>query len=68
MALGRLAHLPSDLLERDPERLAADLTVLRAARKFLAKEAAADMEQVGEGDSFGVGRVLAMLYRQTVTG
>lgn len=61
--------LPHELLERYTlDELGEAVGFLRAARKYRATEAAADMEQVADGDEMGVGRVLALLYRQTVMG
>lgn len=49
------------------EALRFDVTVLRAAENYRATEAAADMARLESGDPMGVGRVLAMLFRQFVT-
>lgn len=68
VALGALARLPHELVQLDPLDLAFDVEVLRAARKYRMREAASDMEQVGDEDAFGVGRVLALLYRGHVMG
>lgn len=44
-----------------------DVTIMRAAENYRATEAAADMARLESGDPMGVGRVLAMLFRQFVT-
>lgn len=50
----------------EAEALRFDVTVLRAAETYRATEAAADMGRMESSDPMGVGRVLAMLYRQFV--
>lgn len=61
--------LPHELLGRFTlDELGEAVGFVRAARKWRATEAAADMEQVADGDEFGVGRVLAVLYRLLVMG
>lgn len=50
-----------------PEGLRFDVTVLRAAEKYRATEAAADLQRYETDDPMGVGRVLALLYRDYVT-
>lgn len=70
VALCRMAGcLPHELLERYTlDELSHAAQFLRGARKYRATEATADMEQVGEGDDLGIGRVLSLLYRQYVMG
>lgn len=61
-------ELPHELLSRPPWQIATAVEWLRAARRYRLTEAKADLQQLAEGDEFGVGRVLALLLRQTVTG
>lgn len=61
--------LPHELLTRftlDELSLAAE--VRRGAQKYRATEAGADLQRAADGDEFGVGRVLALLYRGHVMG
>lgn len=61
--------LPHELLERFTlDEIGVAVEFLRAARKYRATEAGADIEQVADGDEIGVGRVLALLFRQHVMG
>lgn len=71
VALSRMVTRPHALLGMEvteAEAMRFDVTMLRAAERYRATEAGADMQRLESDDPKGVGRVLAMLYRDFVTG
>ena len=56
-------------MELEPaEALAFDMTVLRASENHRAIETSADMQELGNSDEMGIGRVIGLLFKQLVRG
>ena len=71
MRLGALARRPHELMEMElepAEALAFDMTVLRASENHRAIETSADMQELGNNDEMGIGRVIGLLFKQLVRG
>ena len=52
----------------DVEALAFDLTVIRHAKLHRATETSADLQQMETSDEMGIGRIIALQFRQAVRG
>lgn len=50
------------------EALEFDLTVLRASKVHRATDAAADLQQMESSDEMGIGRIIALQFKQYVRG